>query len=150
VSDNPFLHNLTPELYDLLSALFDRFDAPAGTVICQQGEPPLYMYLLLDGKVDLRYKPYDGPSITLTRLRAGDVFGWSSVVGNTAYTSDAVSMTPVSAFRVQGAALRRLCTEYPSAGKSILGKLARAVSPRWIHAREQAQRVLQGEVFPED
>ena len=144
--DNPFLHGLSPEEYDLLSALFEQVRVPARTAICQQGEPAVYMYFVMEGNVSIRYKPYDGPRITLNRLHAGDVFGWSSVVGNQVYTSDAISTTPVRALRVQGEALRRLCAQYPATGAQILEKLAVAVSPRWVHARAQVQGILRREV----
>jgi CRP-like cAMP-binding protein len=145
--DNPFLRDLTPEQYDLLSALFDRVELPARTAICRQGEPAVYMYFLLEGNVSIRYKPYDGPKITLTHLHAGDVFGWSSVVGNVSYTSDAVNTTAVRVLRVRGEALRNLCIQYPATGQQILEKLAVAVSPRWVHSRRQVQEILRREVF---
>jgi CRP-like cAMP-binding protein len=106
------------------------------------------MYLLLEGDVRLQYKPYDGPTITLTQLHTGDVLGWSAVIGNEAYTSDAIGTTPVRLLRARGDTLRRLCAEYPSTGRSILEKLARAVSPRWVDAQRQIQSVLESEVFP--
>jgi len=71
------------------------------------------------------------------------------VVGNEFYTSDAVGITPVQLVRVHGHALRRTCNDYPTAGRSILEKLARAVSPRWIHAQRQIESVLRAEVFPQ-
>jgi toluene monooxygenase system ferredoxin subunit len=147
VIDNPFLHDLTPEQYALLAPLFDRLESPARKAIFMQGRPATYMYVLSVGRVTLRYKPYDGPKITLTQLRSGDVFGWSAVVGNQTYTSEAVGITPVELLRVRGDRLRGLCIQYPTAGKSILEKLARAVSPRWIHAQEQVQRMLKEQVF---
>ena len=145
--DNPFLHDLTPEQYDLLSALFERVGLPERTVLFRQGDPAVYMYLLLDGRAAVRYKPYDGPRITLTILHAGDVFGWSAVVGNRAYTSDVLSTTPVQVLRARGAALRNVCMQYPTAGKSILEKLAKAVSPRWVHSQRQVESILRREVF---
>jgi CRP-like cAMP-binding protein len=146
--DNPFLHDLTPEQFDLLSALFEPIDLPARSVICRQGGPARYMYLLQVGEVHIKYKPYDGPRISLTKLHKGDVFGWSAVIGNDLYTSDAISTTAVQVLRARGETLRRLCVEYPAAGRAILEKLAQAVSPRWVHAQEQIQSVLKSEVFP--
>jgi CRP-like cAMP-binding protein len=145
--ENPFLKDLTPEQYDLLSALFDRVELPARTVVCRQGEPAVYMYLLLEGNVSVRYKPYDGPRITVTHLHSGDVFGWSSVVGNLAYTSDAISTTSIRALRVRGEALGNVCRQYPATGKQILEKLAAAVSRRWVHSRTQVQGILGREML---
>ena len=147
--DNPFLRDLSPEEYDLLSALFSRVELPPRTPICRQGEPAVYMYFLLEGHVSIRYKPYDGPRITLTHLHSGDVFGWSAVVGNEVYTSDAISTTPVTVLRVRGTALRSLCVQYPTTGSQILEKLAVVVSPRWVNSRVQVQSILRHEVLLE-
>ena len=148
VLDNPFLRDLTPEQYDLLAALFEPIEFPPEAAIFQQGEHAVYMYLLLGGDIRLQYKPYDGPIITLTQLHQGAILGWSAVIGNENYTSNAVAISNVRLLRARGDTLRRLCVEYPAAGRSILEKLAKAVSPRWVDAQEQIQRVLEAEVFP--
>lgn len=143
VSDNPFISGLTAEEYGLLARLFEPFEAPAHTVIVKQGEGAAFLYIIESGKVSVRYKPYDGPMITLTHLHAGDIFGWSAVVGHDIYTSDVVSTTPIRALRLRGRNLRRLCSDQPAVGGRILEKLAAAVSPRWVHAKKQIQVLLQ-------
>lgn len=146
--DSPFLRDLSTEEYALLSSLFEPFAVPARAVIVKQGETAAYLYLILRGKVSIRYKPYDGPRITLTHLGEGDVFGWSAVVGNDVYTSDAVSTTPLQAVRLRGGDLRQLCVDHPEAGCSILERLANSVSPRWVNARYQIRALLQELVYP--
>jgi CRP-like cAMP-binding protein len=123
---NPFLRDLTPPVQ--LGIAFRRVDVPARSKICSQGGVAIYLYCLLEGGISLQYKPYDGPRITLTRLHAGDVFGWSAVIGNPTYTSDAVSTTAVHALRVRGAALREMSAQHPAVGAQILEKLG-AVAP---------------------
>jgi CRP-like cAMP-binding protein len=147
MTENPFLQGLTPEQYDLLASLFLPVELPARHVIFRQGEAAIYMYLLIDGVVSIRYKPYDGPQIRLTRLHAGDVFGWSSVVGNAAYTSDAIATTTARALRARGLEIRNLCIQYPTAGAQILEKLALAVAPRWIDSQAQVRRLLKQEIL---
>lgn len=144
--DIPFLNDLTGEQYALLLSLAETFAVSNGTVIFKQGDEAAYLYLILRGRVAIRYKPYDGPEITLTSLKAGDIFGWSSVVGNPTYTSDAISKTQIEMLRIRGADLRRLCTEHPTVGGSILEKLAEAVSPRWKNAKGQIQKLLQNRI----
>ena len=138
----PFLQDLTPEQHDLLAALFVPVELPGRSVIFRQGQEAAFMYLLVEGGVSLRYKPYDGPRITLTRLHAGDVFGWSSVVGNDVYTADAIVTIPARALRARGMDIRELCVRFPTTGSQILEKLALAVSPRWLNSREQIQHLL--------
>ncbi len=148
MSSNPFIKDLTADEYDLLARLFMPFDATARTTLIKQGEPAAYLFLVLSGSVVLRYKPYDGPRITLTHLHEGGIFGWSAVIGNDIYTSDAISTTPVRTLRLRGGDLKQLCIEHPIEGGRILEKLARAVSPRWVHARKQIQVLLREYLQP--
>ncbi|MBI3738429.1 MAG: cyclic nucleotide-binding domain-containing protein [Chloroflexi bacterium] len=143
----PFLKNLTSEQLKLLDPLFETFSAPAGTTIFERGDKAVHLYLIVRGKVGIQYKPYDGPKITLTHLRAGDVFGWSSVVGNATYTSDVVSKTYLDTLRIRGRDLRQLCLHHPEVGRAILEKLAEAVSPRWRNAKDQIHDMLQNNVL---
>jgi CRP-like cAMP-binding protein len=72
----------------------------------------------------------------------GGLFGWSAVLGSEKYTSSAVAIEVVEAFRVQGKALRAFCREHPEAGRAILERLADAVSLRWRDAHKQVQSIL--------
>ena len=147
--DSPFLQDLTSEQFDLLSPLFESFTFQAKTLIFKQGDQAAYLYIISAGSVLVKYKPYDGPQITLTRLEGGDIFGWSSVVGGETYTADAVSATDVSGYRILGADLMHFCVKFPKIGNRILEKLATAVSPRWVDARKQIQDLLQPILPPE-
>lgn len=140
--ENPFFRGLTRDQLDLLLPLFEAISAPAGAAIFKQGDEAVYLYIMQRGSVAIQYKPYDGPIITLSHLRAGAIFGWSSVIGGETYTSDAITTAEVEALRLRGADLVRLCADHPTAGQAILDRLAEGVSPRWTYAREQIQRIL--------
>ena len=138
----PLFQTLEPAQVDLLKPLFEQVICPPDTTVFEQGERASYLYLLIKGEVAIRYKPYDGSVITLTRLRAGDVFGWSAVVGSTHYTSSIVSETPIEALRIRGNHLLTLVREHPETGKIIVNRLASVVSSRWENAHEQVQSLL--------
>ncbi|MBK8784511.1 MAG: cyclic nucleotide-binding domain-containing protein [Anaerolineales bacterium] len=126
----------------LLKHLFEDFSCMSGQIIFNQGDVAKYLYLILSGDVAIRYKPYDGPPLTLTRLHAGDVFGWSAVIGSSKYTSSIVSETAVEAIRIQGNHLWTLAGEHPETGKALINRLALIVSPRWENAHKQIQSLL--------
>lgn len=142
----PFLKDLTSEQLKLLDPLFETFSAPTETIIFERGDAAVYLYLIVRGIIGIQYKPYDGPKITLTRLHAGDVFGWSSVVGGEAYASSAVSLTRLKSIRIRGADLRHLCVTHPDTGRFIMEKLAEVVSPRWKNAEDQVRDILQNNI----
>jgi CRP-like cAMP-binding protein len=145
----PPFENLDEAILRLVEPLFERFDCPAGTVIFEQGDPALYLYLLLRGSVTIRYKPYDGPPLNLTQIPAGGVFGWSAVVGNPAYTSGTSAREDVQAIRIRGTSLRGLAVRHPEAGRVILDKLAGKVSNRWKEANLQVREILEQAVSAE-
>lgn len=126
----------------LVKPLFEEFTCPPDTTVFEQGEPASFLYLLIKGEVAIRYKPYDSPSITLTHLHSGDVFGWSAVVGSSTYTSSIICESQLEALRIRGVYLLTLVREHPETGKIIMDHLANVVSSRWKNAHEQVQLLL--------
>jgi CRP/FNR family transcriptional regulator, cyclic AMP receptor protein len=133
---------LDEDQIELLRPLLEVFSCQAGTAIFKQGDPAEFLYLVINGKVDMSFKPYDGIPMTISHVGRGGLFGWSSVVGSDNYTSTASAIEDVKAFRVQGSELRRFCLEHPEAGKVILERLADGVSSRWADARKQVKSIL--------
>jgi CRP-like cAMP-binding protein len=138
----PLFQDMDPAQTAVLKPLFEQVSCPPETAIIEQGAPAAYLYLLVKGEVAIRYKPYDGPCITLTRLHDGDVFGWSAVVGSLYYTSSIVSETQVETIRIQRTALLKLASDAPETGKVIMDRLVRAVSPRWENTHAQVRSLL--------
>jgi CRP-like cAMP-binding protein len=127
---------------NLLRPLFEPFACQAGTVILQQGAPAEFLYLVLSGTVEMSFKPYDGNPITVTHVKKDGLFGWSAVIGSEKYTSSAIAIEDVKAFRVHGSDLRRFCAEHPEAGRDILERLAEGVVSRWKDAHKQIKSLL--------
>jgi CRP-like cAMP-binding protein len=127
---------------ELLKPLFKELSFQAGTVIFQQGEKAEFFYLVINGTVDMSFKPYDGLPMTVSHVGKGDLFGWSAVVGSEKYTSSAIAIDAVNAFRVRGSELRDFCIEHPEAGKTILERLADGASSRWKDAHKQVHSIL--------
>ncbi|MBI5825441.1 MAG: cyclic nucleotide-binding domain-containing protein [Chloroflexi bacterium] len=138
----PLFQGFEAEQIAFIKPLFEEFFCPAETVIFEQGDPAKFLYLILHGDVAIRYKPYDGLPIILTRLHAGEVFGWSAVIGSPKYTSSIVSETKVEAIRIQGDHLWVLAREHPEIGRTLINRLALIVSPRWENAHAQIQSLM--------
>ena len=135
-------NGLDDHYMNLLKPLFEPFSCRAGETIIRQGTPADYLYLILEGKAEISYKPYDGALITVSHVEKDGLFGWSSVVGSDKYTSSVIAIENLETFRVRGSELRKLCKEHPDEGKVILERLASAVSSRWKNAHEQVKAIL--------
>lgn len=127
---------------DILQPLLEPFSCRAGTVVLRQGTPAEHIYLIVQGKVEVSYKPYDGTAITVSMLEKDGLFGWSAVVGSSKYTSSATAIEDLEAYRIKGKSLRKFCNDHPEAGREILERLASAVSYRWVDAHEQIKSML--------
>ena len=138
----PLFKDVDEDTLKLLEPLFEPYTCTAGTVIFEQGQMAQYLYLLLEGAVEILYKPYDGPTLTVTNLEQGSIFGWSAAIGNAAYTSGAVSREDCQAIRISSRDLHNLWAKEPEAGRIILNLLADSVSPRWDDAQNQIQVLL--------
>jgi len=142
----PLFQDVDENVLELLEPLFEPYSCSAETAIFEQGDPAHYLYLILDGSVEIVYKPYDGPPITITNQVEGSIIGWSAVIGNTSYTSGAVCKGDTQAIRMSKRDLHKLCAREPEAGRIILDLLADSVSSRWHDARSQIQNLLNNTV----
>ncbi len=133
-----FFTGLSTVEIQLLAPLFTPQTWVAGTVVFEQGDCAEYLYLVVSGELTIRYKPDDGPIMTLTRIQPGGIFGWSAAMGNPTYTSAAVCTLDSEVLRIRGVDLRMLCEKHPQSGEVILNRLSAIIAER--------QRSQQGRV----
>lgn len=139
----PLFEGFNAGQYSALNAIFERYKCPPNTTVFQQGDPPDFLYLILKGRAVIAYKPYDGPPIVITRLKVGDVFGWSAVIGGKKYTSSVMSVSELEALRIRRQDIFDLLNNSPEIGKIIIDRLALNVSPRWKNAHEQIHQFIE-------
>jgi CRP-like cAMP-binding protein len=138
----PLFKDLSSADLKIIAPLFNARTYPEGAIIIEQGERAVCLYLLTQGEVTVRYKPYDGGPINLNRIQAGGVFGWSAVLGNDTYSSSVMCNTACEVLVVCGGDLRELQISHPQTGHIILERLARAVSSRWSNAHRQVKSMI--------
>lgn len=143
VFDSPmFFRGLDSKAGVELRALFFPNCEPTGTILFEQGNIAEFLYLVLSGEVSVRYKPEDGPAITLARVRPEGVVGWSAALGAPFYTSSAVCTADCELLRVRGADLRLFCEQNPETGAMILERLAAMIAERVSNTHQPVINLL--------
>lgn len=142
LSEFPLFTDLAKTDLEIIAPLFDSRVYPAGATIIEQGGRADHLFLLAKGKVRIRYKPYDGDTITLTHVHAGGVFGWSAVLGNPVYSSSVVCATDCECFSVKSSDLHLLEVKYEQTAQALLNRIADAVSARWEKSQAQVRSML--------
>lgn len=137
----PLFEGVSEKILALFEPLFEPCTCHEGTIF-EQGAPAIHIYLVIEGSVDILYKPYDAPPITITTIKQGEIFGWSAIAGNTVYTSSASCHETCKAMRARGKDLRALSITNPEAGEILLDRLANSVSKRWKNAHTQVRDIL--------
>ena len=128
---------------DLLRQVFVSCDCHTGTIIFEQGDPAEYLYYVVSGEVIIRYKPEDGPTINVARVRSGGVFGWSAIIKRQNYTSTVECTAHTQLLRVSSTDLQSLCEKYPETGTIILDRLVADVAERLRTTSDEMYSLLE-------
>jgi len=126
-----------------VGSLFTMLNESCNTVIFEQGIKAEYLYILVEGEALIEFKPYDGPEITVARIKSEGVFGWSAMLGSPTYTSSAVCLTDCKLLRVSGTDLRKFCDQDPETGKLLLQRLTEVVAERLKNSYPQVMALLE-------
>jgi CRP/FNR family transcriptional regulator, cyclic AMP receptor protein len=133
---------LNGEQLKLMDSLLDLRAYSRDQVIFEQGQVADHLYILLTGEVVVRYKPYDGPPLTVAHITSGGVFGWSAAMMREIYTSAAICVTDCEVYRLSGQQLRSLCECNPDAGAIVLERLAGVITERLTDTHNQILSIL--------
>jgi CRP-like cAMP-binding protein len=138
----PIFKGLSPDQFRLLDNILEFCQFPQGIIIFSQGKIAANLYILTEGEVSIRYKPYDGPPLTIAHIQPGGVFGWSAALGRSTYTSEAITAENSCTFRLSSINLHRFCERYPDVGALFLDRLASVIAARMRNTHNEILTIL--------
>ena len=127
---------------NLLCGLLIARPFAIGQIIFHQGDAARDLFFLADGEVEISYKPYDGPALSVAHIVPGGVFGWSAALHRETYTANAIATLPGTAFQMGMKDLRLLCHKDPDTGVVLLNRLASAIAERVNNTYDQVMALL--------
>jgi CRP-like cAMP-binding protein len=106
-----------------------------GVTISNEGEPARDLYILVDGRVDLRMRIHfelgsPAREITVDAVTKGSVFGWSALVRPYLLTKTSVSAEESKALVISGKELIELMESDKHIGYEIMQNIASVVASR--------------------
>ncbi len=105
---------------------------PEGRVIFQQGEKADYLYILIEGSVNLVIKEKD---LTIHSLsKPGDIFGWSTVVAKSLYAASCDCNTETQVMKISKDKIDAIFNKYPKDAVAILKYVGSIFSKRIANA----------------
>ena len=139
----PWFLDLSSESIQRLAAIAEIQSFDADEVIFTEGEQHPYLYVILEGSVQLEsYVPGHGPLIIFT-AESLDVIGWSSltpVVRQKTSTARVLKRTILLTFQADN--LMKVCENDCDLGFIIMRRLANIVASRMLNHRLQLMRLI--------
>ncbi|MEW6269593.1 MAG: MMPL family transporter [Thermodesulfobacteriota bacterium] len=125
----PLFESLRPSQARLVALLAGLESHPQGQHVVRQGEIGDQMYVIIDGKAEVRVHA-NGHERKVRELGRGDVFGEMGLIRSHERTADVVATAPLEVMTVNESALARVQRRYPRTAAQIFRNLARILSDR--------------------
>jgi serine phosphatase RsbU (regulator of sigma subunit) len=148
--ENKLLQGLTEvQLQQVLNLVAEEVFAE-GVSIIRQSEPPQRVYLLAEGRVQVRRSlPGEAPSGIL-ELGPGSIFGEMAVLNDASrHTASVVALTRVRALSLSARDFTLLLNEYPETIRNILSGTVmqlQELNRRWLETLRVEKKLLQWKV----
>ena len=113
-----------------IMANVEKVACAAGDVIFREGDETCYFYILIKGHVKLHIGR-EGRTVFVIN-RAGECFGWSSLIGRPHFSASAVCAAPTSLMRLEKTHARRIIQSDPHNGLIFMERIANMIGDRLL------------------
>jgi CRP-like cAMP-binding protein len=101
-----------------------------GDVVFRESDPAEYFFTLIEGRVRLTVG--EPPKEVYTIDKAGEAFGWSSLVDRNYYSAAAECLEPTRCLKLERRKLEALLQGHPESGLVFYKKLAGMIGHRLV------------------
>jgi CRP-like cAMP-binding protein len=118
---------------------------PPGQILFKEGMPGDYLYLLIQGEIEVFYNIGEGGPVQVDLMCAEEFTGCSALVPPYTYTATTQSHTELEVLKMDAKALRKLMKENCHLGFSIQQHIMRMLMDRiiWFRLGSNSQSRLQ-------
>lgn len=139
-----FLHGLPTPHLKKLAAIASIVEIPANTIIHEAGDLGQAIYLVQAGQVNIEIEIPDGPAVTVLVIRAGQIFGLSSMFPPQRKKGRARAMQPTQAITIDAQKLHHLFETDHDLERTIMGRTAKIINDRikatWLQLAQTAPK----------
>jgi CRP-like cAMP-binding protein len=143
LTGHDFFRPFTPDQVEKISRFATSRTLAAGDVVHELNDKTDFVFLLLEGRVELRLPGEAGESgILIKRVVRGDLFGIASILGADRYTTRGVCTEDSKVLFIEAQPLLLLLRANPEIDRLILRVVARTYFNRYQILAELVQRFL--------
>ncbi|MBX3422281.1 MAG: cyclic nucleotide-binding domain-containing protein [Pirellulaceae bacterium] len=132
-----FGEHLSPQNLSLLAAQATAIDLDQGQYLFREGQSNHYVYVMLEGQVDLLMSVPGRGAQRILSLGDGDLVAWSAVLAAGTMTCSAVCVRPARLLALDCHTLQDLMGDNPQLGYEFMKAVATALAKRLLATRLQ-------------
>lgn len=132
-----FAAGLSDEDVYKLAGISELVSFPAGKTIFTEGSIAEHIFLLRNGRVELRMCAPAQGCMTMLTVEGGDLLGWSPALTQGEMTATAVTIKDTQAIKIAAETLKALCDADHDIGYEMMKRIAIALSRRLTATRLQ-------------
>ena len=134
--------HLKEDMLDRIISITDFLKFEDQETIFRQGDIANRFYMVKRGKVLLEQRIAEKITVSVGSIKPGFAFGWSTMIEEGYYTTDAVCAEPCEIFSMRGNKIRALCEKDPYMGYLLSLRLLVILKKRYDHRTEQFIKVI--------
>jgi CRP-like cAMP-binding protein len=134
---------LNPKEMERLSNASGVVKLKKGDKVYSEGIPASHLFVLLEGRVELRRPMREGPGFLVEDLAEGGLFGVSALMGTDRFLLNAECVEDSEVLKIEGQVLRQILNENPVVGYATQRRISEIFFKRYLAAMERLQAVVQ-------
>ncbi len=134
--------HLKNDMLDRIISITDFLKFEDQETVFRQGDIANRFYMVKRGKVLLEQRIAEKVTVSVGSIKPGFAFGWSTMIEEGYYTTDAVCAEPCEIFSMRGNKLRALCEKDPYMGYLLSLRLLVILKKRYDHRTDQFIKVV--------
>ncbi len=134
--------HLKDDMLDRIISITDFLKFEDQETVFRQGDIANRFYMVKRGKVLLEQRIAEKVTVSVGSIKPGFAFGWSTMIEEGYYTTDAVCAEPCEIFSMRGNKIRALCEKDPYMGYLLSLRLLVILKKRYDHRTDQFIKVI--------
>lgn len=125
------LSYLTDDMLESLVPITEMLRFDKDEIVFKQGDTADRLYLLKKGNVILEHQITDTLTVTLSSVKPGFSFGWSAMMEDSPYSTDAICAEPCEMYSFRESKIKKAMAENHSLGFIISQRLLYVIKKRF-------------------
>ena len=133
---------LTDSMLDNLSQIIDILKFDRDEILFRENEPAERFYMLRSGNVLLEQRISGEVTAIIASIKPGLSFGWSAMIKDSLYTSDAVCVEPSEIYSFKQSKVQKLFAQDPEMGFRFYQRLLVIIKKRLDYRTDQFRQAI--------